>query len=72
MFGELTQRHEQSFGFVNAPSGERVFVPPNLMKGLALPANSEVVCKAIMGKDKTGKVGWRALTIQTNAPQLIV
>ena len=61
--GELTQRDGQSFGFVVTNDRRRVFIPPNLMGGAALGV--QLVCRAVMGEDKQGKEGWRALTIET-------
>lgn len=61
--GELTQRTGQSFGFVITEDNERIFIHPNLM-GSAFSTGSSIVCRAVMGKDKQGKQGWRALTLE--------
>jgi hypothetical protein len=62
--GELTQQIGQSFGFVVTEDNERIFVHPNLMGESALSAGPSVTCRAVMGKDKQGKQGWRALTLK--------
>lgn len=62
MTGKVTQRPGQNFGFLITEYGERVFVHPDLMHrhsgGLETQART---CVAMMGKDKQGKPGWRAL-----------
>lgn len=63
--GELTQRQGQSFGFVVTERNCRVFVHPNLMGKSAPAARTLITCRAVMGKDKQGKEGWRALTLET-------
>lgn len=62
--GELTQRAGQTFGFVVTEDNCRVFVHPNLMRETALAAGTSITCRAVMGKDKQGKEGWRALTLE--------
>lgn len=62
--GELTQRTGQSFGFVVTEDNERIFVHPNLLAESALSTGSSITCRAAMGKDKQGKQGWRALTLE--------
>jgi len=61
--GELTQRIGQSFGFVISQDNERIFVHPSLLEKSAFPAGTSIICRAVMGKDKQGKQGWRALTL---------
>jgi len=61
MTGVVTQRDEQAFGFLMTSAGERVFIHPKLMVELAERCVNMQVCVAMMGKDKSGKVGWRAL-----------
>ena len=63
--GELTQRAGQSFGFVVTEDNCRVFVHPQLMGESALTAGASIICQGVMGKDKQGKEGWRALTLET-------
>ena len=58
MDGELSHREGQSFGFLVTEEGERAFVHPDLMG--KLPEGNKT-CIAMMGKDKLGKPGWRAL-----------
>jgi hypothetical protein len=58
MEGELSHREGQSFGFLVTQEGERVFVHPDLM--VHIPEGRKA-CIAMMGKDKQGNPGWRAL-----------
>jgi hypothetical protein len=62
--GELSKRPGQSFAFVTAETGERVFVPPTLFANSGLHEGCMVRCRAILSKDKKrGKLGWKALFV---------
>lgn len=70
--GELTLRTGQSFGFVISGNNERIFVHPNLLAESTYSTGSSIVCRAVMGRDKQGKQGWRALTLESaNDPNKI-
>jgi tetratricopeptide (TPR) repeat protein len=62
--GELTQRAGQSFGFVISLDNERIFVHPSLLAESAFTDGTSITCRAVVGKDKQGKQGWRALTLE--------
>ncbi len=63
MRGELTQRTGQSFGFLNTVDGDRVFVHPDLMRSAPkIDGITDLSCIAMIGKDKQGRPGWRALS----------
>ena len=61
MTGSVSQRDGQAFGFMKTSEGERVFIYPALIAELAESLGPERTCLAVMGKDKKGKQGWRAL-----------
>ncbi len=62
MRGELTQRPGQSFGFLNTEDGDRVFMHPDLMESTPKTDGvTDLSCIAMIGKDKLGRPGWRAL-----------
>jgi hypothetical protein len=58
---ELSQRPSQSFGFLTTVDGLRVFIHPSLIADLAIKPGQRACCRAVIGKDKQGKPGWRAL-----------
>lgn len=66
--GELSQRPGQAFAFVIADGGQRIFVHPSLASELDGLAGDKVSCLAVAGKDKQGKRGWRALSVNRSAP----
>ncbi len=59
--GGISQRDGQTFGFLTTVTGDRIFIHPSLMCALDKARDAEVYCLAMMGKDKQGKPGWRAL-----------
>jgi hypothetical protein len=61
MTGEVTQPDGQVFGFLMTSDGQRVFIHPTLMERLVGNETSKQTCIAVMGKDKKGRQGWRAL-----------
>jgi hypothetical protein len=61
--GELSQRPGQAFAFVIANGGERIFVHPNEAAKLRGLTGERVSCRAVTGKDKQGKPGWRAVSV---------
>jgi tetratricopeptide (TPR) repeat protein len=61
--GELSQREGWAFAFVITDDGERIFVPPSLIRGLDGLLGATVACAAARGKDKQGRRGWRAVSI---------
>jgi len=62
--GELRRRPGQAFGFIEAETGERIFVPPSLLADVQLEPNEPANCRAIYAIDrKSGKPGWRALNL---------
>ncbi|MCF7983066.1 MAG: hypothetical protein K9L70_01560 [Thiohalocapsa sp.] len=65
--GELSQRPGQAFAFVIADGGERVFVHPSLASELDGLAGQKVSCLAVPGKDKQGRPGWRAVSVDRPA-----
>jgi tetratricopeptide (TPR) repeat protein len=67
--GKLTTRAGQPFGFIITDDNERIFVHPNLLGKSAFPEGASITCRAVMGKDKQGKQGWRALTLNTLEPK---
>lgn len=65
--GELSQRPGQAFAFVNADDGQRIFVHPSLASALDGLAGHAVSCVAVPSKDKQGKPGWRAVSVDSAA-----
>ena len=61
MNGKVSQRDGQTFGLMVTNNGERIFVPPALMNEQPVDREGEKSCMAVMGKDKKGKKGWKAL-----------
>ncbi len=61
--GELSQRPGQIFAFVIADGGGRIFVHPSLARELDGLVGHRVSCRAVVGKDKQGKPGWRAVSV---------
>jgi hypothetical protein len=67
-WGWLERRAEQNFAFIRT-SGDDVFVPPELAKNFAPGEAHEVRCWAIRRANKTGKVGWRAVSFISLEPE---
>lgn len=65
--GELRQRPGQAFAFVIADGDRRVFVHPSLASELHGLVGHRVWCRAVVGKDKQGKPGWRAVSVHRSA-----
>jgi len=65
--GELSQRPGQAFAFVMADGGRRIFVHPSLASELGVAVGHRVSCRAVVGKDKQGKPGWRAVSVDRSA-----
>ncbi len=65
--GELSQRPGQIFAFVIADGGGRIFVHPSLARELDGLVGHRVSCRAVVGKDKQGKPGWRAVSVDRSA-----
>jgi tetratricopeptide (TPR) repeat protein len=65
--GELSQRPGQAFAFVMADGGQRVFVHPSLANAVQGLVGGRVSCRAVTGKDKQGKLGWRAVSVDRSA-----
>lgn len=65
--GELNQRPGQAFAFVIADGGRRIFVHPILASALQGLVGERVSCRAVAGKDKQGKPGWRAVSVDRSA-----
>jgi len=61
MTGWLSQREGQAFAFLVTTEGDRIFVHPALMAERTEHLVNGQTCFAMMGKDKNGKLGWRAL-----------
>ena len=61
MTGNLTRPDGQAFGFVMTSAGERVFVNPVLIDQTLPDGDRTRTCVAMLGMDKKGKRGWRAL-----------
>jgi tetratricopeptide (TPR) repeat protein len=68
MSGTMTQRDGQAFGFMMTSAGERVFVHPGLMAQQPTGQANVKTCDAMMGRDKQGRLGWRALRWVEAAP----
>lgn len=62
--GELSQRPGQAFAFVIGDDHRRVFVHPGLMSTLASEPGDKVSCQAVISRDKQGRIGWRAITVE--------
>jgi tetratricopeptide (TPR) repeat protein len=65
--GELSQRPGQAFAFVMADGGQRIFVHPSLANEVQGLIGGRVSCRAVAGKDKQGKPGWRAVSVDRSA-----
>lgn len=65
--GKLSQRLGQAFAFIIADDRQRIFVPPNLARKLQALVGQRVSCGAVMGKDKEGMPGWRAISVDGSA-----
>ena len=65
--GDLSQQPGQAFAFVNADGGRRIFVYPSLASDLQELVGGRVSCRAVAGKDKQGKPGWRAVSVDRSA-----
>jgi hypothetical protein len=63
--GELSQRPGQNFAFVVTARRERVFVHPSLAGELQVSVGETVSCRAVMGRDRKGKRGWRAASVDS-------
>jgi hypothetical protein len=68
--GELSQRPGQAFAFVIADGGQRIFVHTSLANGFEGFVGQGVTCRAVVGKDRQGKPGWRAVSIEQLAVAL--
>lgn len=42
----------------------QLYVYPSLLTESAFTARTSITCRAVVGKDKQGKQGWRALTLE--------
>ncbi|WP_296697462.1 tetratricopeptide repeat protein [Thiocapsa sp. UBA6158] len=62
--GEFSQRPGQAFAFIVTHDGERIFVHPSLVGEHRSAAGDKLSCHAVIGKDKQGKPGWRAVSIE--------
>lgn len=60
--GELTKITDKNFAFIKS-GNDSIFVPPNFAEGYQADTIYKVQCKAIKGKNKQGKIGWRAVEI---------
>jgi hypothetical protein len=64
--GELSQRPGQAFTFVMADGGQRIFVLPSLANEVQGLVGAQVSCRAVAAKDKQGKPGWRAVSVDAS------
>ena len=62
--GDFSQRPGQPFAFIITHNGTRIFVHPSLVGELGFSTGDQVACRAVIGEDKQGKPGWRAVSIE--------
>ncbi|WP_211870473.1 tetratricopeptide repeat protein [Neoroseomonas terrae] len=67
-WGWLERRPDQDFAFIRTNTDD-VFVPPHLAKDFTAGEAREVRCWAIRRANKTGKVGWRAISFIQIGPE---
>lgn len=60
--GELNKVVDKNFAFIKS-GNESIFVSPNFAESYQSDMTYKVQCKAIKGKNKQGKIGWRAVEI---------
>lgn len=60
--GELNKISDKNFAFIKS-GNESVFVAPYFAESYQSDMTYKVQCKAIKGKNKQGKIGWRAVEI---------
>lgn len=60
--GDLTKVFDKNFAFIKSDN-ESIFVPPAIADSYQYDIIYKVQCRAIKGKNKQGKIGWRAVEI---------
>ncbi len=66
--GDFSQQPGQVFAFIITKDGERIYVHSSLMEKLQGNSGDKVSCHAVIGKNKQGKPGWRAVSIEQREP----
>lgn len=69
--GRLERHEGKAFAFIRA-SRDDIFVPPDLAKGFDTGQTYDVSCLAVRRKEKTGKIGWRAVQVFSSQNDLPV